>query len=115
LVSRNEELEDRRMLQARKSRVPNSIPLILIVVAWQFAYAGAEPPTEWQSPAGWWSGDIGATDRAATQTGSTFEVNGDRPDIWDAVDCSSGWFTESESRFEATFRVSRGAPHANDF
>jgi hypothetical protein len=101
------------MTTARSSRVLWTISLILILVAWPSNRASPEPPTEWQGPAGWWSGDSGTAGGSAVQNCDTFEITGDGHDIWDTADYSSGWFLESENRFEATFRVSRGTSRAH--
>ena len=101
------------MIEVRKSGFLRTIPLMLIAVVWPFAHVSTEPTIEWQGPAGWWSGDIGATSGSAVQNGDKFEITGDGHDIGDTDDYGSGWFPESESRFEATFRVSRRAPRAH--
>jgi hypothetical protein len=103
------------MTTASNSRVMRTIPLILIVVVWPFAHAGANPPIEWRGPAGWWSGDIGTTGGSAVQSGDTFEITDDDHDIWGTADYSSGWFPELECRFESTFLVSRGPLRVHHF
>ncbi|MHC4351248.1 MAG: C25 family cysteine peptidase [Planctomycetota bacterium] len=93
------------MMTARSSRVLRTIPLILILLAWPFSRAGAQPPAEWQGPAGWWSGDIGTEGGSAVQMGDTFEITGDGHDIWGTADGFHFMFKELIGDGSITARV----------
>lgn len=94
-----------KMMDVRNLRVRRTIPLILIVVVWPFAHANAEPPTEWQGPVGWWSGDIGTTGGSAVQSGDTIEITGDGHNIGSTADGFHFMFKELSGDGSITARV----------
>ena len=94
------------MTTAEHLRSLRAISLLLIVLLLcLFSCASAEPPAEWQGPAGWWSGDIGTAGGSVVQIGDTFEITGDGQDIGGAADGFHYMFKELTRDGSITARV----------